>query len=134
MRNAARVLNDYYEEVSVSSLEVLEANVIAIRADLNEHKAEFRAAVAKIDNDIKNAVTKLEAEIRATADRARQDLQLLADRMESQFALLRAEIADQRGDHKSLSAKVDNHFQIMLTEHKEMRSAITELTKVVIKI
>ena len=43
------------DEVPVSSTEVLEANVAAIRVDLNELKTDFRAAVARIDGDIKSA-------------------------------------------------------------------------------
>jgi len=56
MRSTALALRDEYDEVPVSSTEVLEANIVAIRDNLNELKADFRAAVAKIDNDIKTAV------------------------------------------------------------------------------
>ena len=133
MRNAALVLRDQYDEVPVSSTEVLEANVASIRADLNELKVDFRAAVARIDSEIKSAVTKLEGEIRAAAAKAERDLQLFADRIEAELSRLRGEFADLRADNKSLREKVDSNFQLVLAENKEIRNAIGELTKIVIK-
>lgn len=138
-------LKHQYDEVPVSSTEVLEANVVAIRdelkelkADYKEHKADFRAvvsrldseirnAVAKIDNDIKSAVARLEAEIRAMAAKAEKDLQIFADRVESQLAELRA-------DNKSLREKVDNNFDRLCTKIDETNKAISDLSKTVIKI
>lgn len=39
MRSVARAFQDEFDEVTMSSTEVLEANVIAIRSELKEHKA-----------------------------------------------------------------------------------------------
>jgi hypothetical protein len=50
--------------------DVLEANVALIRKDLDELKTDFRAAVIRLDNDIKAAVSELRAEIRAVAAKA----------------------------------------------------------------
>ena len=79
MRSAAIALNDKCDEVSVSSTDVLEANVASIRVDLNELKTDFRAAVSRIDSDIKSAVSKLEGEIRAMGEKAEKDLRQFAD-------------------------------------------------------
>jgi hypothetical protein len=44
MRNKAFALTDEYDEVRVSSTEVLEANVAAIRDGLHEFRTEVRTA------------------------------------------------------------------------------------------
>jgi len=106
MRSTVLVLPDEYDEVTVSSIEVLEANVVAIRADLNELKNDFRAAVARIDNDIKTAVQRLEAEIRAAAAKAERDLEQFATRIERQ-------LAEMHADDKALRDKVDDNYQIL---------------------
>jgi hypothetical protein len=97
-------------ELPVCTIDVLEANVVSIRADLNELKTDFRAAVAGI---------------------ARVERQQLADRIATQFSELRA-------DNKSLREGVDNNFQMLLTkietDSKETRTALAELTKVVLRI
>jgi hypothetical protein len=53
MRNAALVIDDEYE-VPVSSIEVLEANVAAIRDNLSEFKSETRASFASLNAEIKS--------------------------------------------------------------------------------
>jgi hypothetical protein len=102
MRSAALAFKDDYEDASVSSQEALERDAGAIRADLNELKADFRAAVKRLDERIDAAVTKLESEIRAMAAKAAKaarSLQQFATRIEAQLAELRAE-------NKSLRDKV----------------------------
>jgi chromosome segregation ATPase len=111
MRSTALARKVEYDEVPVSSIEVLETNVVGIRTDLNELKTDFRAAVARLDtdvkaavarldSDIKAAVTKLETEIRAAAAKAASDLDKFATRIEAQHAEFRA-------DQKALRDKVD---------------------------
>jgi ElaB/YqjD/DUF883 family membrane-anchored ribosome-binding protein len=152
MRSAALALKGEDDEVPVSSTEVLEANVASIRADLNELKTDFRAAVARIDSEIKSAVTKLEGEIRGMAAKAEKDLQRFADRVEIQFSELRgerkefadrvetqfsgvrADISELRADNKSLRERMDNGFQRLDADIKETNKALIELTKMVLKI
>jgi hypothetical protein len=52
MRNAALARNDEYE-VPVSSTEVLEATIAAIRESLNEFKLEVRAAFSNINSEMR---------------------------------------------------------------------------------
>jgi len=100
-----------YDEAPVSSYEVLESNIVAIRADLNELKTDFRAAVARIDNAIAMAVSRLESEIRAVAAKADSDLKQFAARIESQLSEMRGEDRSQREkidrNYETLSAKID---------------------------
>ena len=114
MRSAALATKDEYDEVRVSSNEVLEANVAAIRADLNELKGDFRAAVARLDSDIKTAVSKLETEIRAMAARAERDLRDFASRVENQIAEVRQEQREMREKFDNLDRKV-THIDSKLT-------------------
>lgn len=138
MRSAAIALNDKCDEVSVSSTDVLEANVASIRVDLNELKTDFRAAVSRIDSDIKGAVSKLEGEIRAMGEKAEKDLQQFADHVETRFSELRTDISELRFDNKSLRDKVDKNFERLHTkielEIKETNQALAVLSKTVDKI
>jgi chromosome segregation ATPase len=120
MRSTALATKDEYNEVPVSSTEVLEANVVAIRADLNELKANFSAAVTRIDNDIKAAVMRLEAEIRAmgskfeteirrVAEKAQSDLERLATRLDTQLQELRV-------DNKALRERVDKNHETLIAK------------------
>ncbi len=97
-----------YDEVPVSSTEVLESNVVAIRDELKEHKVEFRAAMARLDNDIRMAVSKLEAEIRTMSERAARDLKDFAVRIEVQLAELRAEDKSLHDNIDSTNARIDD--------------------------
>ena len=54
MRNTALATRAEYDDVPVSSTEVLEAHVAAIREGLNEFKSEVRAAFANITTEIKS--------------------------------------------------------------------------------
>jgi hypothetical protein len=105
MRSTALAFKDEDDEAPVSSQEVLERDVGAIRADLNELKVDFRAAVERLDERVDAAVTKLEAEIRAMAAKAERDLQQFATRIEAQLAEMRAE-------NKSLRDKVDKNHDL----------------------
>lgn len=134
MSSAALAIKDPYDEVPVSAIELLEANVASIRVDVNELKTDFRAAVARVDSDIRNAVSKLETEIRAMAAKAERDLQQFANRIETQLAELRA-------DNKSLREKVDKNFERLSTKIDETNKALGEtnkalsdLSKTVVKI
>jgi chromosome segregation ATPase len=139
--HAALAYKPEYDEVPVSSIEVLESNVIAMRGELTELKTdvkdfrkEFSAAVARLDNDIKTAVARLDsdikaavaelrAEIRAVAAKAESDLKAFADRVESQFAEMRAEDRSLRDridkNHALLSGKIDaTNARIDITNEK----------------
>ena len=54
MRSAALAFKAPYDEVSVSSTEVLEANVVAIRDALIEFKNEVRGAFASMHHEIRS--------------------------------------------------------------------------------
>lgn len=111
MRSTALALKDEHDEVPVSSIEVLEVNVAAIRADLNELKMDVRAAVARIDNDIKAAVLKFETEIREMAAKAASDLEKFAARVDSQFADIRQDLREMRTEYKSLRDRTDKNYE-----------------------
>jgi ElaB/YqjD/DUF883 family membrane-anchored ribosome-binding protein len=53
-------LTDGFEEVPVSSTDVLEANVASIRADLNELKNDFRAESKSLRDDMKSLREKVD--------------------------------------------------------------------------
>ena len=122
MRATALAFKQEFDEVPVSSIEVLEVNVVAIRDDLNELKSDFRelkdevrqlrsefhAAVARLDNDIKTAVIRLQEEIRAVAQKAERDLKEFADRIETQLREMRAEDKELRERIDVLDRKVDH--------------------------
>jgi predicted nucleic acid-binding Zn-ribbon protein len=112
MRSTALVLNEY-DEVPVSSNEVLEANVVAIRTDLTDLKNDFRAAVARLGNDIKSAVMRLEAEIRAVAAKAASDLEKFADRVDRQFDDMRQDMREMRAEGKALRDTVDDNYKVL---------------------
>jgi len=112
MRSTA-LAYDQFDEVPVSSTEVLEANVVALRDELKEHKAEFkdfrtetRAALARLDSDIKAAVSELRAEIRAMAARAESDLRDYAARTDALLREIREEQKEFRDKLEKLSADV----------------------------
>jgi ElaB/YqjD/DUF883 family membrane-anchored ribosome-binding protein len=101
------------DEVSVVSTEVLESNFTAMRGELTdlktdfkEHRKEFTAAVARLDNDIKSAVSELRAEIRSMAVKAESELKDFAGRIENQLREMRAE-------HIGLRDKVDKNFETL---------------------
>jgi chromosome segregation ATPase len=138
MRSAAIASKDEYDEVPVSSIEVLEVNVVAIRADLNELKTDFRAAVtridsdiralaAKLDSEIKAAVSKLENEIRDMAARAASDLAKHAAHVESQFAELRQDMREMRAEYKSLREKVDKNHEITTERLNQLDRKVTDI-------
>jgi hypothetical protein len=130
MRSTALASKVDDDEVPVSSIEVLEMNVAAIRSDLNEFKNDFRTTVARIDNDVKAAVQRLEAqirdmgiefkaEIRATAENAKNGLEKLAVRLDTQLQELRA-------DNKALREKVDRNLELMLAKFDETNRKIEQ--------
>ena len=100
MRSTALAYKDEQDEVPMSSQEVLEANVAAIRSDLNELKTDFRAAVTRLDQRIDVAVSKLESEIRAMAEKAAQELREFAARIEKR-------LDEMRAVDETLSQKID---------------------------
>jgi septation ring formation regulator EzrA len=121
MRSTAHAFKDEFDEVPVSSQEILERDVGAIRADLNELKTDFRAAVKRIDERIDSAVSGLQGEIRAMAAKATEDIRQLAqdlremrtegkalrDRMDKGYETLDAKMGK---GYETLNAKVDNVY------------------------
>ena len=83
----------------MSSNELLEANVVALRADLTDFKAEFRAVVARIDHDI-----------RAMAAKAESEIKVAVARMDEQFREVRQDIRELRADNKAMREKIDGNF------------------------
>ncbi|MEJ1963509.1 MAG: hypothetical protein WDO56_18890 [Gammaproteobacteria bacterium] len=53
-RSTAIAIKDEYDEVPMSSMEVLEANVVTIRDALIEFKSEVHTAFAKVNDEIKS--------------------------------------------------------------------------------
>lgn len=126
------------DEVVVSSTDILEANVVAMRgeltelkADFKEHRKEFSAAVTRLDNDIKAAVTRLDsdiksavtelrAEIRAMASKAENDLKEFAGRVETQLSEMRADTdalrTEMRAEDKSLRDKMDRNHTLLINK------------------
>ena len=103
MRSTALAFKDEYDEVTVISTEVLEANVVAIRGNLNELKSDFRAAVARIDSDIKAVVVRLQNENRAIAAKAASDLEETSARIERRLAEMRQDMREMRTEDKERS-------------------------------
>lgn len=128
MRNTTLAVKAEYDEVPVSSTEVIESHVVAIRDDLSELKNDFRAAVARIDNDIKAAVVKLETEIRTMAAKAEKDLEKFANGIGSQLAEMRQDVRELRVKDEALAATTNTNFQTLNTKidanHKDLSAKI----------
>ena len=115
-----------YDEVPVVSTEVLQSNVAAmhgelteLKTDFKEHRKEFSAAVARLDNDIKAAVTELRTEIRAMAAKAGSDLKEFAGRVEHQ-------LREMRGDHTGLRDKTDKGYETLNAKIDKNHEALSE--------
>ena len=76
-----------------------------IQRDLRELKSDFRAAVARLDQQITTAVTRLEGDIKALVAKAESDLKEFAKRVETQLAEMRAE-------DKALRDKIDKNHEV----------------------
>jgi chromosome segregation ATPase len=124
MRSTALAFKDEDDEVPVSSQEVLEANVAAIRTDLNELKTDFRAAVTRIDSDIKAAVSKLEGEIRAMSAKAEKELKEFGAGIERQISEMRQDIREMRGEDKTLRDKIDKNHETLSAKYDVLNAKI----------
>src|SRR4051794_40564315 len=89
------------DEAPVVSIEV---ELTDLKAEFKEHRKEFIAAIARLDNDIKSAVSELRMEIRSMAAKAESDLKDFAGRVEQQ-------LREMRADHSSLRDKVDKNHE-----------------------
>ena len=85
MRRSTNAISLEPDEAPVSSNELLEANVVSIRKDLTDLKADFREAIARIDRDI-----------RAMAADAKSEIKGAVARFDEQFRELRAECRSLR--------------------------------------
>jgi len=85
----------------VISNESLEVNVVSIRTDLTHLKTEFRAVVARIDEDI-----------RAVDARAGNEIK----RIYEQFREVRQDIRELRADIRTLRDKIDATYMSLNTK------------------
>ncbi len=104
---AALAYKPEHDEVSVSSTEVLESNVVAIRDQFKEFRTEVRVSLARLDHKIESAVTTLREEIGAMAAKAASDLKDLATRIEGQLGEMRQDMREMRAEQKVLRDKID---------------------------
>ena len=106
MRNVALAMKDEYE-VPVSSTEVLEANVAAIRESLNEFKLEVRAAFSNINSEIKSLygeTKSLHGEIRSLRERNDKNFERLSTKVDADLKETRKEL----GELKETVLKIDS--------------------------
>src|SRR5262245_42919816 len=125
--SAAPAYKIEYDEVTVSSTEVLESTLIAIRdemkelkADYKEHKSDFPDPSARLDHDINAAASELRSEIRAMAAKAESDLKDFATRVDTQLREMRA--AD-----KELREKVEKHQEAMTERFNGLDKKVTDI-------
>ena len=129
MRRSANALSLEPDEAPVSSNETLEANVAAIRVDLNELKTNFSIAIARIDTQIKVAVSELKAEIGVMAEKAASTVERVAG-VERQLTEMRAEDKSLRDkvdeNYKTLSNKIDENTTTLSNRIEETRKTLTD--------
>jgi len=113
MRRTANALAVETDEVPVSSQELLEANVAAIRADLTELKSDVRAIAAKADSELKTAVARIDEQLREV----RQDTRELRAANET----LRDKLDDS---HSSLERKIDATHETLDTKIDATRESL----------
>ena len=75
--------NDDYDEVPVSSIEVLDANLTAIREGLMEFKTEVRAALTNINGEIKSLREHVGDEIKSLRERGDRNFERLHARIDA---------------------------------------------------
>jgi uncharacterized coiled-coil DUF342 family protein len=78
-RRTAFAIKDEHDEVPVSSMEVLEANVAAIRDTLNEFKSDVRAAFASINDEFKS----IRDEIKSLREKSDKNFERLSTKIDS---------------------------------------------------
>lgn len=107
MRRTANALAVETDEVPVSSQELLEANVAAIRADLTELKSDVRAIAAKADSELKTAVARIDEQLREVRQDTRElraANETLRDKLDDSHSSLERKID---ATHETLDAKID---------------------------
>ncbi len=78
-RSAANAVKVEYDEVPVSSMEVLEANVAAIRDALNEFKSDVRAGFASINDEFKS----VRGEIKSLREKSDKNFERLSTKIDA---------------------------------------------------
>ncbi len=68
MRSTAFAFEVEYDEVLVSSTEVLEANIAAVRESLNDFKTEVRGDLANVKGEVKSVREQLSGEIKSVRE------------------------------------------------------------------
>jgi chromosome segregation ATPase len=130
MRNA-HAYKPEYDEAPVNSIEFLESNVAAMRGELTElkvdfkeHRKEFSAAVARLDNDIKTAVARLDSDIKSAVAELRAEIRAMAVKAESDLKEFAARVDEQlremRVEHKALRDKVDKNYEQLIATDKKV--------------
>ncbi len=101
------------------SNELLEAHVLPLRGDLADLRAEFRAAVARIDHDIRALATKAESEIKTAVASFHE-----------QFKEFRQDVRELRAENKSiresLSTRIDTNYEALDRKIDATREALSE--------
>ena len=91
MRSTALARNDEYDdEVTVSSTDVLEANVAALRDDVSELKADSKSLREKVDKNFERLCSKIDAtnqDIKET-NKALNELSKIVVRIDSRLAAI----------------------------------------------
>lgn len=85
-RSTAIAIKDEYDEVPVSSMEVLEANVTAIRDALIEFKSEVRSAFAKVNDEFKS----VRDEIKSLREKSDKNFERLSTKIDATNARIDA--------------------------------------------
>ena len=85
-RSAANAVKVEYDEVPVSSMEVLEANVAAIRDALNEFKSDVRAGFASINDEFKSVREEFKSvrgEIKSLREKSDKNFERLSTKIDA---------------------------------------------------
>jgi predicted nucleic acid-binding Zn-ribbon protein len=79
MRSTALIRKDEYDEVPVSSTEVLEANVAALRDAFND----FRNEVRDFKNDVRTAFANLHDEVKSLREKSDKNFERLSTKIDA---------------------------------------------------
>ena len=138
MRTTANALAVEIEEVPVSSNELLEANVVAIRSDLADLKTDFRTAGARTDEQFREVRQDIR-ELRAASETLRDKIDETHSSLDQKIETTREsldkkidatrEALDKKIDatREALDKKIDTGVGELRADIKEIRADITEM-------
>jgi chromosome segregation ATPase len=124
MRRAALAVKEEYEEVPMNANETLETVVAAIRVDVMELKSNAASTAGKIEQ-LQVTTSRLEIQIGAVAAKAENDLAKFSDRVDTQFAEIRQDLREMRGEDKALREKVDVGHQTLSARIETVNEKLT---------